>query len=127
VGRKTDVLTFGTFWDELRALAGELRARGVTHVAMEASGVCTDPVSRAWSAAAATPSRPSPHGLACSARAAASAEGVLLPGHLPQCRAESVDLVEGCRLCYTGRTAAGDRTTPAAGHLTRLAGRTPGS
>ena len=43
-GRKTDVLTFGTFWDELRAMAGELRARGVTHVAMEASGVYSDPV-----------------------------------------------------------------------------------
>lgn len=42
--RKTDVLTFGTFWDELRGMAGELRARGVTHVAMEASGVYTDPV-----------------------------------------------------------------------------------
>jgi transposase len=42
--RKTDVLTFGTFWDELRAMAGELRRRGVTHVAMEASGVYTDPV-----------------------------------------------------------------------------------
>jgi len=42
--RKTDVLTFGTFWDELRAMAAELRARGVTHVAMEASGVYSDPV-----------------------------------------------------------------------------------
>lgn len=42
--RKTDILTFGTFWDELRAMAGELRARGVTHVAMEASGVYSDPV-----------------------------------------------------------------------------------
>ena len=26
--RKTDVLTFGTFWDELRAMAGELRRVG---------------------------------------------------------------------------------------------------
>jgi transposase len=42
--RKTDVLTSGTFYDELRALAGELRARGVTHVAMEASGVYSKPV-----------------------------------------------------------------------------------
>ena len=42
--RKTGVLTFGTFWDELRAMAGELRRRGVTHVAMEASGVYSDPV-----------------------------------------------------------------------------------
>jgi transposase len=42
--RKADVLTFGTFWDELRAMAGELRRRGVTHVAMEASGVYSDPV-----------------------------------------------------------------------------------
>jgi transposase len=45
--RKTDVLTFGTFWDELRAMAGELRARGVTHVAMEASGVYSHPVRQA--------------------------------------------------------------------------------
>jgi transposase len=42
--RKTEILTFGTFWDELRAVAGELRRRGVTHVAMEASGVYSDPV-----------------------------------------------------------------------------------
>jgi transposase len=42
--RKSDVVTFGTFWDELRAMAGELRRRGVTHVAMEASGVYSDPV-----------------------------------------------------------------------------------
>jgi transposase len=42
--RKTEVLTFGTFWAVLREMARELRRRGVTHVAMEASGVYTEPV-----------------------------------------------------------------------------------
>jgi transposase len=42
--RKTEVLTFRTFYGILRAMAGELRRRGVTHVAMEASGVYTEPV-----------------------------------------------------------------------------------
>jgi transposase len=42
--RKTEVLTFGTFYGVLRQMARELRGRGVTHVVMEASGVCTEPV-----------------------------------------------------------------------------------
>ena len=42
--RKTEVLTFGTFYGVLREMARELRGRGVTHVAMEASGVYTEPV-----------------------------------------------------------------------------------
>ena len=42
--RKTEVLTFRTFYGVLRAMARELRRRGVTHVALEASGVYTDPV-----------------------------------------------------------------------------------
>ena len=42
--RKTEVLTFRTFYGVLRATARELRRRGVTHVAMEASGVYAEPV-----------------------------------------------------------------------------------
>jgi len=42
--RKTEVLTFGTFYGVLREMARGLRRRGVTHVAMEASGVYTEPV-----------------------------------------------------------------------------------
>src|SRR5215831_10168242 len=42
--RKTEVLTFSTLYGVLLAMARELRSRGVTHVAMEASGVYTDPV-----------------------------------------------------------------------------------
>jgi transposase len=42
--RKTDVLTFRTFYGVLQEMARELRGRGVTQVAMEASGVYTDPV-----------------------------------------------------------------------------------
>ena len=42
--RKTEIFTFGTFYGVLRAMARELRRRGVTHVVMEASGVCTEPV-----------------------------------------------------------------------------------
>jgi transposase len=42
--RKTEILTFGTFYGVLRAMARELRRRGVTHVVMEASGVYTEPV-----------------------------------------------------------------------------------
>ena len=42
--RKTGVLTFRTFRGVLREVARELRRRGVTHAAMEASGVCTEPV-----------------------------------------------------------------------------------
>jgi transposase len=42
--RKTEVLTFRTFYGVLREMARELRRRGVTHVVMEASGVYTEPV-----------------------------------------------------------------------------------
>jgi len=42
--RKTQVLTFRTFYGVLREMARELRRRGVTHAAMEASGIYTDPV-----------------------------------------------------------------------------------
>lgn len=42
--RKTEVLEFRTFWGVLQEVARELRRRGVTHVAMEASGAYTDPV-----------------------------------------------------------------------------------
>lgn len=39
--RKTEVLTFRTFYGVLVEVARELRRRGVTHVAMEASCACT--------------------------------------------------------------------------------------
>src|SRR5689334_12053756 len=42
--RKTEILEFRTFYGVLQEMARELRRRGVTHVAMEASGVYTDPV-----------------------------------------------------------------------------------
>jgi transposase len=42
--RKTEILEYRTFYGVLQAMARELRARGVTHVVMEASGVYTDPV-----------------------------------------------------------------------------------
>ena len=42
--RRTEILTFGAFYGVLRAMARELRRRGVTQVVMEASGVCTEPV-----------------------------------------------------------------------------------
>jgi transposase len=42
--RKTEVLEFRTFYGVLQAMARELRRREVTHVVMEASGACTDPV-----------------------------------------------------------------------------------
>ena len=42
--RKTEIWTFRTFYGVLREMARELRARGVTHVVMEASGVYTEPV-----------------------------------------------------------------------------------
>jgi transposase len=45
--RKTDILTFRTFYGVLAEMARELRSRGVTHVAMEASGIYTEPVYRA--------------------------------------------------------------------------------
>ena len=42
--RKTEVLTFSTFYGVLRQMARDLRGRGVTHVVMEASGIYTEPV-----------------------------------------------------------------------------------
>src|SRR5437764_686275 len=42
--RKTDVLEFRTFYGVLEEMGRELRRRGVTHVVMEASGACTEPV-----------------------------------------------------------------------------------
>ena len=42
--RKTEILEFRTFYGVLQEMARELRRRGVTHVAMEASGVYTEPV-----------------------------------------------------------------------------------
>jgi transposase len=42
--RKTDVLTYRTFYGVLTEMARELRRREVTHVVMEASGIYTDPV-----------------------------------------------------------------------------------
>jgi transposase len=42
--RKTEVFEFRTFYGVLQETARLLRQRGVTHVAMEASGVYTDPV-----------------------------------------------------------------------------------
>ena len=45
--RKTEVFEFRTFYGVLREMARELRRRGVTHVAMEASGVYTEPVYHA--------------------------------------------------------------------------------
>jgi transposase len=45
--RKTGVSGFRTFYGVLQEMARELRRRGVTHVAMEASGVYTEPVYHA--------------------------------------------------------------------------------
>jgi transposase len=42
--RKTGIFEFRTFYGVLQEVARELRRRGVTHVVMEASGVCTEPV-----------------------------------------------------------------------------------
>src|ERR1700746_16908 len=42
--RKTEILTFGTFYGVLQEMARDLRRRGVTHVVMETSGVYTEPV-----------------------------------------------------------------------------------
>ena len=42
--RKTEILEFRTFYGVLQHMAAELRRRGVTHVVLEASGVCTEPV-----------------------------------------------------------------------------------
>jgi transposase len=45
--RTTGVLEFRAFYGVLQAMARELRQRGVTHVAMEASGIYTEPVYHA--------------------------------------------------------------------------------
>jgi transposase len=42
--RKTEVFEFRTFYGVLQEVVRQLRHRGVTHVAMEASGAYTDPV-----------------------------------------------------------------------------------
>jgi transposase len=42
--RKTDILTYRTFYGVLKETGRELRRREVTHVVMEASGIYTDPV-----------------------------------------------------------------------------------
>ena len=42
--RKTEILEYRTFYGVLQQTAADLRRRGVTHVVMEASGVCTEPV-----------------------------------------------------------------------------------
>jgi transposase len=42
--RTTEIFEYRTFYGVLQAMARELRARGVTHVVMEASGIYTDPV-----------------------------------------------------------------------------------
>jgi transposase len=42
--RKTEILQYRTFYGVLQKMARDLRARGVTHVAMEASGIYTEPV-----------------------------------------------------------------------------------
>jgi transposase len=42
--RKTEILEFRTFYGVLQHMAAELRRRGVTHVVLEASGACTEPV-----------------------------------------------------------------------------------
>jgi len=45
--RTTEIFEFRTFYGVLQAMARDLRARGVTHVVMEASGVYTEPVYHA--------------------------------------------------------------------------------
>ena len=42
--RKTEILEYRTFYGVLQQTAADLRRRGVTHVVMEASGACTEPV-----------------------------------------------------------------------------------
>src|SRR5262252_7756481 len=42
--RKSEVLSYRTFYGVLQQMAAGLRERGVTHVVMEASGVYTEPV-----------------------------------------------------------------------------------
>jgi transposase len=45
--RTTEILEFRTFYGVLQEMARELRRRGVTHVVMEASGACAEPVYHA--------------------------------------------------------------------------------
>jgi transposase len=42
--RETQILEYRAFFGVLRQMAADLRSRGVTHVVMEAGGVCTEPV-----------------------------------------------------------------------------------
>src|SRR6266545_693575 len=42
--RRSEVLQYRTFYGVLQQMAADLRQRGVTHVVMEASGACTEPV-----------------------------------------------------------------------------------
>ena len=42
--RRSEVLQYRTFYGVLQQMAADLSKRGVTHVVMEASGVCTEPV-----------------------------------------------------------------------------------
>ncbi len=42
--RTTEILEYRTFYGVLQQMARDLRARGVTHVVMEASGIYTEPV-----------------------------------------------------------------------------------
>jgi transposase len=42
--RRSEVLEYRTFYGVLQQMAADLSKRGVTHVVMEASGVCTEPV-----------------------------------------------------------------------------------
>jgi transposase len=42
--RRSEVLQYRTFYGVLQQMAADLRRRGVTHVVMEASGACTEPV-----------------------------------------------------------------------------------
>ena len=42
--RATEIFEYRTFYGVLQTMAADLRERGVTHVVMEASGACTEPV-----------------------------------------------------------------------------------
>ena len=42
--RTSEVLEYRTFYGVLQTMARDLRKRDITHVVMEASGVCTEPV-----------------------------------------------------------------------------------
>src|SRR6266516_1370271 len=45
--RTTEILEFQTFYGVLQEMARQLRRRDVTHVVMQASGVCAEPVCHA--------------------------------------------------------------------------------